>query len=76
MSAARVVLYHAPGCHLCERMQEQLLRLHGELGFGYEEVDISGDEELEARYREWLRASLAPDWQATHAALLLRGTIG
>ena len=29
-------------------------RLQRELGFPYEEVDITGDEVLEARYREWL----------------------
>jgi hypothetical protein len=28
--------------------------LRDELGFGLREVDISGDAELEARYREWL----------------------
>ena len=28
--------------------------LRAELGDGFEEVDITGDEELEARYREWL----------------------
>jgi hypothetical protein len=28
--------------------------LHAELGDGFEEVDISGDDELEAKHREWL----------------------
>jgi hypothetical protein len=28
--------------------------LQRELGFPYAEVDITGDAELEARYREWL----------------------
>ncbi len=28
--------------------------LRAELGGGFEEVDIAGDEGLEARYREWL----------------------
>jgi hypothetical protein len=28
--------------------------LRAELGNAFEEVDISGDEALEARYREWL----------------------
>jgi glutaredoxin len=40
----------AQGCHLCERARGQLDRL----GVGYEAVDITGDDELEARYREWL----------------------
>ena len=38
------------GCSLCERARAQLVRL----GVTYEAVDITGDEELEARYREWL----------------------
>ena len=50
----RVVLYHAEGCHLCERAREQLGRLRAELAFEYAEVDITGDDALEARYREWL----------------------
>jgi hypothetical protein len=28
--------------------------LRAELGDGFEEVDITGDEELEAKHREWL----------------------
>ena len=28
--------------------------MRDELGFAYEEIDIGGDPELEARYREWL----------------------
>ena len=50
----QVVLYHAEGCHLCERAQGQLAALRTELAFDYSEVDIGGDPELEARYREWL----------------------
>jgi glutaredoxin len=46
----RVVLYHAEGCHLCERAREVLV----EAGAEFEEVDIGSNPELEARYREWL----------------------
>jgi glutaredoxin len=49
-----VVLYHAPGCHLCERACGTLDELRAELGFELSEVDISGDPELEKRYRELL----------------------
>ena len=49
-----VTLYHAPGCHLCERARDTLAELQEELGFELSAVDISGDAELEARYREWL----------------------
>ena len=49
-----VTLYHAAGCHLCERAREIVTRLRDELGFQYTEVDIAGDAALEAEYREWL----------------------
>jgi hypothetical protein len=50
----RVVVYHADGCHLCERALAQVRALRDELGFELEEIAIDGDPELEARYREWL----------------------
>ena len=50
----RVVVYHAEGCHLCERALAQVRALRDELGFELDEVAIDGDEALEARYREWL----------------------
>jgi glutaredoxin len=52
--SSRVVVYHADGCHLCERALAQVRTLHQELGFELDEVAIDGDEALEARYREWL----------------------
>ena len=50
----RVTVFHAAGCHLCERALGQLRALRDELGFELEEVAIDGDSELEERYREWL----------------------
>ena len=50
----RVVLYHAEGCHLCERALEIVEDVRAEVPFELETVDIGGDPELEARYREWL----------------------
>jgi glutaredoxin len=49
-----VVVYHADGCHLCERALTQARELRDELDFELTEVDISGDEALEAQYREWI----------------------
>jgi glutaredoxin len=49
-STRNVVLYHAQGCRLCDRAREVLDRV----GTAYESVDITGVEELEATYREWL----------------------
>jgi glutaredoxin len=53
-SDIRVTLYHAAGCHLCERALAVVQDARGELGFELELVDIEGDPELEARYRERL----------------------
>jgi glutaredoxin len=50
----RVTLYHARDCSLCERARAQLLRAREQVAFELEEVDITGVEELESRYREWL----------------------
>jgi glutaredoxin len=50
----RVTVFHAAGCHLCERALGQLRALRDELGFELEEVAIDRDPELEERYREWL----------------------
>ena len=50
----RVTLYHAEGCHLCERAHEVVEAAQVELGFTLELVDIGGDPELEASYRERL----------------------
>ena len=49
-----VVVYRAEGCHLCERAIEVVRTVQGELGFELELVDIGGDPELEARFRERL----------------------
>ena len=48
----RVSVYHAEGCHLCERALEQVRRLQAELGFELAEISIDGDPKLEAEYRE------------------------
>ncbi|HEY3017887.1 MAG TPA: glutaredoxin family protein [Gaiellaceae bacterium] len=49
-SIPKVVLYHAEECHLCERARGVLQAS----GVAFDEVDITGDPGLEARYREWL----------------------
>jgi glutaredoxin len=50
----QIVVYHAKGCHLCDRALAQLRELQGELSFELREVDIGGDDALEAEYREWI----------------------
>jgi hypothetical protein len=46
---ARVTLFHAEGCHLCERALAVVREVCGD---DVELVDIGGDRALEARYRE------------------------
>ena len=45
------MLFSAPGCGLCVDARRVLERLRERLGFELVEVDISGDDELERRYR-------------------------
>jgi glutaredoxin len=51
-----VTVYTAEGCSLCLRALEIVREVHAEVGFELEVVDIEGDSELEARYRECLPA--------------------
>jgi glutaredoxin len=53
-SPTDVVVYHADGCHLCERALAVVRAAQAELGFELREVAIDGDPELERQYREWL----------------------
>jgi glutaredoxin len=50
----RVTIYHAQGCHLCERARAVVAAARADCAFELEEVDVTGDTGLEARYREWL----------------------
>jgi glutaredoxin len=50
--SVEVVLYGAPGCHLCDVAKDVLDRQRELLGFDLQVVDISGDPELERSYRE------------------------
>ena len=47
-----VTLVQAEGCHLCEGARRVIERVRAEIPFELEEVDIAGDDELEASYRE------------------------
>ena len=54
LSEAKVVLYHAKGCHLCERARGIIAEIREQIPFDLEEIEIDGDPALEARHREWL----------------------
>jgi arsenate reductase-like glutaredoxin family protein len=49
-SIPRVRFFHAQQCSLCEKARAVL----DAVGEPYEAVDITGVDELEERYREWL----------------------
>jgi glutaredoxin len=46
-----LVLFSKPGCHLCEEMRALLDEVQPEYGFSLEEIDITRDDKLFARYR-------------------------
>ena len=48
----KVTLYGAAGCHLCESARRVIDRVRAEVPFELEDVDITGDPDLERRYRE------------------------
>jgi hypothetical protein len=48
----RVTLFAAAECHLCENARRVLAQVRAELPFEFEDVDITGDTDLERRYRE------------------------
>ena len=48
--AHEVVLYGAPGCHLCEAARSGLRRLAQQAPFTLHEVDIHSDPDLERRW--------------------------
>jgi glutaredoxin len=48
----RVTLVTRVGCHLCQDAETTLRRLSGELGFGYEELDVDTDPARRAEYSD------------------------
>ena len=45
-----LTIYSRPGCHLCDVMKEVVERVRHTIPITLEEIDISGDRELEERY--------------------------
>jgi hypothetical protein len=45
-----ITIYSRPGCHLCDEMKAVVARVARSVPLALEEIDISGDPELEARY--------------------------
>ena len=46
-----VTIYGSPGCHLCEEAKASILAAGCDGLFSLEEINIDGNDELEARYR-------------------------
>lgn len=45
-----MIMYSRPGCHLCDEAREVILAEQQRTSFGYEEVDVTGSDELELEY--------------------------
>jgi hypothetical protein len=56
--APRVLLYGRPGCHLCDAARQVVEQVCAELGEGWQEVDITTDLDLLARYGEEIPVTL------------------
>jgi glutaredoxin len=72
-----VTLYSRPGCHLCDEAREVLERLRAQTPFTIEEVDITRDDALHARYLERIPVVAMDgedlfDYEVDEAALLRR----
>ena len=68
MSATHhIVLYGKPGCHLCDIAYQLLLGLRPDFDLTIEEIDITRDAALQARYRESIPILVIDD-RATLAA--------
>jgi glutaredoxin len=48
----RLTLYGKPGCHLCDEAHAVVAEVRARHPFELEEIDITRDPLLEARYRE------------------------
>ena len=56
-----VVLYGKPGCHLCEIAHQLLLGLAREFDLRIDEIDITRDDSLLARYGETIPVVVIDD---------------
>jgi glutaredoxin len=54
MPDPRITVYTRPGCHLCEDAKIAVARVSSITGAGWQEIDIAGDDELEAEYGEMI----------------------
>lgn len=50
MKAHELLIYTKTGCHLCEEMKAILEHVRSDVPFELNEVDVTSDPELEARF--------------------------
>jgi hypothetical protein len=62
---ARVTLIGKPGCHLCDDARVVVADVVAELGETYDELDITRDEALHARYWDQIPVVLVDGEQHT-----------
>ncbi len=48
----RITLLSKPGCHLCDEARAVIEAVCAELSEEYDEVDITGSDDLQAQYAE------------------------
>ncbi len=46
----KIIIYSRPGCHLCDDMKDLVRKVSQTIPLTLEDIDIYGDDELEARY--------------------------
>ncbi|NOX09451.1 MAG: glutaredoxin family protein [Gammaproteobacteria bacterium] len=61
-----LTLYTRHGCHLCEDMEQQLMRLKQELDLVWVCVDIDADESLRQQYNEWVPVLMGQSGEICH----------
>ena len=58
MTDHRITLLGKPGCHLCDDARVVVERVADELGVPWDDVDITSDPELQARWWEQIPVTL------------------
>ncbi len=58
-----MTFYTRPGCHLCDEARAVVARVCEDLGERFDEVDISGSEELERRFGQEIPVTFVDEEQ-------------
>lgn len=58
MTTPRITLLSKPGCHLCDDARAVVERVASDVGVGWEEVDITSDPDLQAKWWEQVPVTL------------------